>query len=283
MFKDYLQLVRIPGIFTAFSNVLIGYFFSFVLTTDSFPIPFLLVTSGMLFSSGMILNDYFDIDIDKKERPNRPLASGKISKNNALFLAVLFIIIGNFFAILQGIDSLFLSLIMTVMILCYNKKLKFHSFIGIIFLSIIRFLNVILGFSILPLNIEIIQYAIPIGIFVAGISFLAKNEIHNTTSLPFKINKIFNIIVVANIFTLIILSSEFISLILLLLFILFSFNFISKNFSNKINIQKYITFQLLSIIFLDAAIIGITSIYFAILVSLLIIPSYFFVRKLYLT
>ena len=28
MFKEYFQLVRIPGIFTAFSNVLIGYFFS---------------------------------------------------------------------------------------------------------------------------------------------------------------------------------------------------------------------------------------------------------------
>ena len=77
MFKDYLQLVRIPGIFTVLSNVLIGYFFSFS-ETQVLSFPFLLITSGMLFCSGMIFNDYFDLQIDKKERSDRPLPSKKI-------------------------------------------------------------------------------------------------------------------------------------------------------------------------------------------------------------
>jgi len=89
MFKDYLQLVRIPGIFTALSNALVGYFFS-VSQTEVFPFPFLLLTSGFLFCSGMIFNDYFDLQIDKKERPERPLPSKKISKQNAFYLASFF-------------------------------------------------------------------------------------------------------------------------------------------------------------------------------------------------
>ena len=86
MLKDYLQLVRFPGIFTAFSNVLVGYFFSLYVNPESFSLPYLLVTSGMLFSAGMIFNDFFDINIDKKERPDRPLPSGKISKQRRYFL-----------------------------------------------------------------------------------------------------------------------------------------------------------------------------------------------------
>ena len=83
MFKEYLQLVRLPGIFTAFSNVLIGYFFSFSFNSEVIFLPYLLATSGMLFCSGMIFNDYFDYNLDKKERSFRPLPSGKISKQNA--------------------------------------------------------------------------------------------------------------------------------------------------------------------------------------------------------
>ena len=78
MFKEYLQLVRLPGIFTAFSNVLIGYFFSFSFNSEVIFLPYLLATSGMLFCSGMIFNDYFDYNLDKKERSFRPLPSGKI-------------------------------------------------------------------------------------------------------------------------------------------------------------------------------------------------------------
>ena len=96
MFKDFFQLVRFPGIFTAFSNVLIGYFFLFNL--EIIYLPFLLAISGLLFCSGMIFNDYFDYSIDKKERSFRPLPSGKFSKSTALLIAMVFVILANIFA-----------------------------------------------------------------------------------------------------------------------------------------------------------------------------------------
>ena len=129
MLKEYFQLIRVPGIFTAFSNVLIGYFFVLNQNPDFSQFPYLLVTSGMLFSAGMVFNDYFDFKIDKNERPNRPLASGKISRQNALALGIIFLVIGNIFAIFVDQTSLVISLIMTVLILSYNYKLKFFSFL----------------------------------------------------------------------------------------------------------------------------------------------------------
>jgi len=280
MFKEYLQLVRIPGIFTVFSNILIGYFFSFSQNPEPLHLPFLFVTTGMLFSAGMIFNDFFDFDIDKKERPNRPISSGKISKQKALFLGIIFLIIANIFALFVGTHSLLLSVLMTIIIIFYNYKLKFFPFLGIFSLSVIRFLNVLLGFSIISFSYDIIQFTIPIAIFVGGISILAKKEIGFSTLFSQKLNKILNFVTILYVSSLIVKNSQFESLIFLFLFSLLSLN----PFNNKHKIQKQVTFQLLSIILLDAALVSIfSSFYNAVLVSLLIIPAYLITRKLYLT
>ena len=279
MFKEYLQLVRLPGIFTAFSNVLIGYFFSFSFDSEIIFLPFLLTTSGLLFCSGMIFNDYFDYNIDKKQRSFRPLPSGKISKQNALLLGSIFIISANIFAFLVGFDTLIVSLILSFSILFYNLKLKSILFIGIFNLSIIRMLNVLLGFSIIGISFEFFQYLLPIGIFVFGISILAKYEIKSNLIIYRKLNKIIIAITIAYVSILVINNFQFESLLLLGLF---SFLSVYSLFFKKI--QHQITFQLLLIILLDSILISFfISAYFSFFVSLLIIPAYIISKKLYLT
>ncbi len=279
MFKEYLQLVRLPGIFTAFSNVLIGYFFSFSFNSEVIFLPYLLVTSGMLFCSGMIFNDYFDYNRDKKERSFRPLPSGKISKQNALLIGFIFLILANISAFLLGFDSLIISLILSCMILFYNLKLKSILFLGILNLSVIRMLNILLGFSIIGISFEFIQYLFPLGIFIVGISILAKNEIKSNLVIYKKLNKIITIITITSVSILVITNFQFESLLFLGLF---SFLSVYSLFFKKI--QNQITFQLLLIILLDSILISFfVPLQFSILVSLLILPAYVISKKLYLT
>lgn len=279
MFKEYLQLVRLPGIFTAFSNVLIGYFFSFSFNSEIIFLPYLLATSGMLFCSGMIFNDYFDYNLDKKERSFRPLPSGKISKHNALLIGFIFLILANISASFLGFDSLIISLILSCIILFYNLKLKSISFLGIFNLSLIRMLNILLGFSIIGISFEFIQYLLPLGIFVVGISILAKNEIKSNLVIYKKLNKIIIIITIAFVSILVINNFQFESLLFLGLF---SFLSVYSLFFKKI--QNQITVQLLSIILLDSILISFfVPLEFSILVSLLILPAYVISKKLYLT
>ena len=279
MFKEYLQLVRLPGIFTAFSNVLIGYFFSFTFNSEIFLLPYLLTTSGMLFCSGMIFNDYFDYNLDKKERSFRPLASGKISKKNALLIGFIFLLLANISASFLGFDSLIISLILTCAILFYNFKLKSISFLGIINLSIIRMLNILLGFSIIGISFEYIQYLIPLGIFVFGISILAKNEIKSNQVIYKKLNKILTITTIVSVSILVVNNFQFESLLFLGLFS--SLSAYSLFFQK---IQNQITFQLLLIILLDSILISFfVPLQFSIFVSLLILPAYAISKKLYLT
>jgi len=277
MFKDFFQLVRFPGIFTAFSNVLIGYFFSFNL--EIIYLPFLLAISGLLFCSGMIFNDYFDYSIDKKERSFRPLPSGKFSKSTVLLIAIVFLILANIFAFFIGFDTLLISLILSSLIFFYNFKLKSFSFLGILSLSIIRMLNVLLGFSISSISIEFIQYMIPIGIFVFGISILAKNEMKSNLLIYNKFNQIFVLITISFVTVLVINNFELDSLIFLILFSFFS---VCSLFLKKI--QNQITFQLLLIILLDSVLISFfVPPAFTILVLLMIIPAYIISKKLYIT
>ena len=91
-FKNYLLLIRLPNLFTLPSNILLGFILvsTFTLTITSVTQILVLVTiSTLLYCVGLVLNDLFDYDIDKKERPNRPLASGKISRKVAIVLVII--------------------------------------------------------------------------------------------------------------------------------------------------------------------------------------------------
>ena len=136
-----------------------------------------------------------------------------------------------------------------------------------------------LGFSILSITFDIIQYAIPVGIFVGGISIFAKNESGLITSISKKLNHIFILITIGYVSVLLINNFQIESLIFLGLFSVMQLYVLFKK-----KIQNQITFQLLSIILLDATLVSIlASIYASILVSLLFIPAYFIAKKLYLT
>ena len=74
----YAQLVRAPNVFTALADVLAG----FLVVSGDFAqvgvwLP-LFVASMALYSAGMVLNDVYDVEVDSKERPHRPIPSGQV-------------------------------------------------------------------------------------------------------------------------------------------------------------------------------------------------------------
>src|SRR3974377_1648605 len=86
--------LRLPKVFTAFADIGLGLCATAALSPgvvdDSFAwkAALLLVASGMLYSAGLVWNDYFDLDEDKRDRPFRPIASGRISIQTAVVIGV---------------------------------------------------------------------------------------------------------------------------------------------------------------------------------------------------
>ena len=74
MLRNYLLLIRLPNTFTVPPDILVGYF---VLghqdSADALSLPLLIVSSVLLYISGIVFNDLFDLEEDKIDSPNRPL------------------------------------------------------------------------------------------------------------------------------------------------------------------------------------------------------------------
>ena len=85
---DYLRLFRIPNVFTAIADIAMG--FLLVRGSPDPAVVFLLLAgaSALIYTAGMVLNDVFDIDIDRRERPERPLPAGRISLRSARFIGI---------------------------------------------------------------------------------------------------------------------------------------------------------------------------------------------------
>jgi 4-hydroxybenzoate polyprenyltransferase len=148
MFREYLRLIRAPNLFTVPSNILAGYFAVVPIgAVDIVQLLSIIFSSIFLYVSGIVLNDYVDIKVDRNERPDRPLVSGRIPKRNALILAVGSIVASNFLAFTVSWVSLTISALLTAVIIAYNIRLKSSTVTNPLSMGSARFLNVVLGGS----------------------------------------------------------------------------------------------------------------------------------------
>lgn len=176
------QLVRLPNVFTAMADIFLG----FALTHGSFePVPqfvMLIVASVCHYWAGMIFNDVFDRQIDLKERPLRPIPSGRVPLKLAVTLGLALNVIGIGIAAAVGMNSLFVALALTTAIYLYDGPLK-RTPLGPLAMGSCRFFNVLLGASALTivdgestLLMQSLHVAAGLGVYVTGLTWFAKQE-----------------------------------------------------------------------------------------------------------
>lgn len=180
--KPYAQLVRLPNVFTAFADICLGAMASGALPDRWLAFVLLLLASGCLYAAGMVWNDYFDFEQDRRERPFRPLPSGKISCRTAFLLGSALLVAGVLFAALVGLATesflpVLFALLLVACILFYDGGLKQTSF-GPIAMGGCRFFNVLLGLSAGSVWAGSwgFQIALVIGLYIIGVTWFARTE-----------------------------------------------------------------------------------------------------------
>src|SRR5262245_47003802 len=126
--RAYAQLVRLPNLPTAWADIGLGALALAVnppagLLEEGFPwlrFVLILVASSCLYMSGMIWNDWFDLEQDKRERPFRPLPSGRIRPAEAARAGAGLMLLGVATAFLASLPSFFLSLGLVAAIFAYD-------------------------------------------------------------------------------------------------------------------------------------------------------------------
>lgn len=201
-FRSYLELMRLPNVFTAMADVAMGFLFVKPLASgwdpwqDSWTLALLMVASSLLYIGGVVLNDVFDLDIDRTERPERPLPSGRVSLWAARWLGWKLLVVG----MLLGIGAVSVGTggglftghfgsgavapLLAACILVYDAWLK-RTAIGPVAMGTCRMLNVLLGMSALgvPLSTDCWLVAGGIGVYVAGVTWFARREAETSSRL----------------------------------------------------------------------------------------------------
>jgi 4-hydroxybenzoate polyprenyltransferase len=190
----WLRLMRLPNVFTAIADVAMGYLFVHGSFVAPGKLACLVAASALLYTAGMVLNDVFDIEIDRKERPFRPLPSGRISLGVARAFGFALLALGVAAGWAAGfVDpegaaipwrSGLVASVLAGCVLLYDGVLK-STPVGPLGMGLCRFLNVLLGMSAaretmgdLPLGYSAAELlaATGIGIYIVGVTLFARSE-----------------------------------------------------------------------------------------------------------
>jgi len=181
--SPWWQLLRAGNVFTAISNILAGFLLVRGEWQPVLPLVFLILSSAALYLSGMVLNDVFDIEEDRVQRPERPLPSGRIDPNLAKLVGWGLMLDGLSAAgvaawLLTSWLPILVALLLAVSILAYDSALK-KTLLGPWAMGVCRSLNILLGTSVVLHSADknaAYLYALLLGIYTLGITLLARNE-----------------------------------------------------------------------------------------------------------
>ena len=194
--RGYLDLTRLPNVFTAVADVTMGFLIARPVGEAWIPSGWdlgawamLAVASSLLYAAGVVLNDLFDLEHDRQSRPKRPLPSGRVSTDAArrlgwglLWAGVALGAGAGFFAghLRPGVVAALLA----TAILLYNGWLK-RTPLGPLAMGLCRMLNVMLGINAadVPLEAGFWLVAGAIGVYVAGVTWFARHESQRSNPL----------------------------------------------------------------------------------------------------
>lgn len=287
--KAYLQLTRPANIITAIADILAGV----AIATFSFSIEdinptkvvFLCISTIGLYGGGIVFNDIFDLELDKIERPERVIPSGKISKKNAIIFGILLLTLGVFSAMGNSLFSSAIALFVAICALVYDKFGKHHSFFGPINMGLCRGGNLILGMS-------IVENSIPqwwwLGIlpvcYIAAITMISRGEVHggNKNTLYFAA-LLYVIVSTCQLLIAFQLNHLLVTAVFVALHIFLIFKPLINAISNPIgpNIGKAVKAGVLSLIVMDAAWVSVSGNIILAIAVLILLPISIKIAKIF--
>ncbi|NAS12093.1 UbiA-like protein EboC [Poritiphilus flavus] len=184
--KGYLQLTRPANLPTAAADILAGLAIAGLVSSLGqepsasnllLDCLFLICASVLLYAGGVVLNDYFDAEIDRLERPERPIPSGLIKPGSAAFFGFSLLFLGVVFAFLVGTLSGVIALVLACSIVLYDAVSNKNVFFGPLNMGICRGLNLILGISVMGSIAQWKLAIIPL-IYIFAITLISRGEVH---------------------------------------------------------------------------------------------------------
>jgi 4-hydroxybenzoate polyprenyltransferase len=179
----YATLVRLPNLFTSPPDVVLGAALASAAVggVAAGTVAGLAVASVLLYAGGTTLNDYVDAEEDARERPERPIPAGDVSRRGALAIGIALLAGGVATAwIVAGTVGGGTAGAVAGAVLLYDGVFK-GSAVGFLFMGASRGLNVLLGVAaagVAPVDVPAWVLGVPllVVLYVAGVTYMAEGE-----------------------------------------------------------------------------------------------------------
>ena len=174
--RAYLALARISNSPTVASNVLAGAAIAGA-TGLSGATGALVLALIAFYTAGMYLNDYLDYEIDRRERPERPLPSGLVPRGAALGITVLLFALGLLLlwplvqaAVLGGV-------LLIALIVAYDAWHKTNPLSPLV-MALTRVMVYVIAFLAFSTQLSgaLAAWAVLLGLYIVGLTYIAKTE-----------------------------------------------------------------------------------------------------------
>ncbi|OGC85478.1 MAG: hypothetical protein A2W07_03795 [candidate division Zixibacteria bacterium RBG_16_43_9] len=141
--QPYFKLTRFQNNLITFISVLLGGFAGGVSSWGKLLLAAL--SASLISAGGYVLNDYFDLEIDKINRPLRVLPKGDLSPKKALIFSISLFVMGFILSFFLKPGSIGIALVAIIFLFLYSAKFKREFLIGNVTVSIISALAFIYG------------------------------------------------------------------------------------------------------------------------------------------
>ena len=150
------------------------------------------LAAGLIAGGGMVINDIFDVEIDRINKPNRPLPSGAVSSRSAVFFYALLTAAGLLLNLFLHSDAQAIAIGAAVLIFFYSYKLKSTPLFGNLAVGLLTGMTFIYGGAAIG-NIEraiipaLFAFLINVGReLIKDMEDVEGDALHNAATFPIK-------------------------------------------------------------------------------------------------
>lgn len=180
MLRTLLTLSRAASLPTIWSNCLAGWWLGG--GGNYWKLPFLFLGVSALHTGGMFLNDAFDQDYDRQQRPDRPIPAGKISAALVWKLGFGQLVAGIFLLVFCSQVSAGTGIVLALFILLYNFSHKFFTAAPWMLGGCRLWIYVIAGAAgRFGLNGWVIYSGLALAFYVAGMNYVTRRDTFRAT------------------------------------------------------------------------------------------------------
>ncbi len=173
--RAWLVLARASNLPTVWSNCIAGCWLGG--WASSATVLLLCVAGSLFYTGGMFLNDFCDVGFDRQYKPDRPIITGQVTRRQVGLAAVVLFLMGLLLALaIKPVVALF-GAILVIVITTYDLLHKRVSWAPVL-MALCRFLLYLTAAAagLLGLTPRALGFAIGLGLYVVGLSYLARGE-----------------------------------------------------------------------------------------------------------